>query len=125
PAVEATALRCQAVLEALRGRFDAARRMLSSARTALEELGLRHGLLETEAFSGYVEHLAGEPAAAERHLRSAYDGFRALGADIDAAQAAAYLGRACLGQQREAEALEWTERSERLGGDDLKSSIVW
>jgi hypothetical protein len=32
PAVEAVALRCQAVLEALRGRTEAARRMIASSR---------------------------------------------------------------------------------------------
>src|SRR5262249_45377545 len=39
-AVEAVALRCQAVLEALRGRMDAARRMINSSRRTVEQLGL-------------------------------------------------------------------------------------
>ena len=34
PAVEATSIRCQAVLEALRGRFDVSRSMLASARAS-------------------------------------------------------------------------------------------
>src|SRR6185369_427052 len=38
PAVEAVALRCQAVLEALRGRSAAARRMIASSRRTVEEL---------------------------------------------------------------------------------------
>jgi class 3 adenylate cyclase len=42
PAVEAVALRCQAVLEALRGRTDAARRMIGSALRTVERLGLTH-----------------------------------------------------------------------------------
>src|SRR5205823_6349772 len=62
PAVEATALRCQAVLEALRGRDDAARRMLAAARSSLEELGLRSGLLETDLFAGIIGLLAGDAA---------------------------------------------------------------
>jgi hypothetical protein len=48
PAVEAVALRCQAVLEALRGRNEAARRMIASSRRMVEELGITQGLLETE-----------------------------------------------------------------------------
>ncbi|MBV8180054.1 MAG: AAA family ATPase, partial [Mycobacterium sp.] len=46
PAVEATSTRCQAVLEAFRGRAEAARRMIDSARRTVTELGLRHALLE-------------------------------------------------------------------------------
>ena len=48
PAVEAVALRCQAVLEALRGRADAARRMIASSRHLVEELGITQRLLEAE-----------------------------------------------------------------------------
>ena len=40
PAVEAVALRCQAVLETLRGRAEAARRMIASSRRMVEELGI-------------------------------------------------------------------------------------
>src|SRR5262249_60293007 len=55
PAVEAVALRCQAVLEALRGRTEAARRMIASSRRMVEELGITQGLLETEMFAGHIE----------------------------------------------------------------------
>ncbi len=125
PAVEATALRCQAVLEALRGRDDAARRMLAAARSSLEELGLRSGILETELFSGLIELLAGDAVAAEDHLRRAHAGFRELGVEIDAAQAAALLSRALLAQDRDAEAEQLTLESENLGGEDLKTAIAW
>src|SRR5207245_6821671 len=47
PAVEATSLRCQAVLEAFRGRADAARRVLRKARRDLEGLGLAARSSET------------------------------------------------------------------------------
>lgn len=67
PAVEATSVRCQAVLEALRGGFETARTMLDTARATSEELGLRHGLMETELYHGIVELLADEPSAAEPH----------------------------------------------------------
>ena len=63
-APEAVALRCQAVLEALRGRFDAARRMLASARRTVEHLGLTHRRLETEVAAGMVELLDGKPVRA-------------------------------------------------------------
>jgi class 3 adenylate cyclase/tetratricopeptide (TPR) repeat protein len=64
--VEALALRCQAVLEAMRGRFDAAREILASARATLEELGLTLELHETQVYAGMVELLADEPSGDHR-----------------------------------------------------------
>ncbi|GFG84550.1 hypothetical protein BST10_02550 [Mycolicibacter algericus DSM 45454] len=104
PAVEATSTRCQAVLEAFRGRAEAARRMIDSARRTVTELGLRHALLEVEQFAGIVELVIDDPAAAEPHLRRAYNGFRRMGLDADTAETAALLGRTCLALDRGAEA---------------------
>ena len=78
--LEAGALSCQAVLEAMRGRADAARSMLDGCRATFEELGLGLELLENELHAGIVELLDDDPAAAEARLRAAYDGFAALGA---------------------------------------------
>jgi tetratricopeptide (TPR) repeat protein len=125
PAVEAVALRCQAVLEALRGRADAARRMIGSSRRMVEELGLTQQLLETDVFSGHIDLIEGEAAAAERSLRSAYHGLREQGLGIDAARAAALLARALLAQGRAAEAEALSQESESLAGDDLQAAIAW
>jgi len=125
PAVEAVALSCQGVLEALRGRTDAARRMIASARKMVEELGITQRLLETDVFAGLVALLEGDAAAAERSLRGAYDGLRELGLGINAAQAAALLARALLAQDRAAEAEALSHESEELAGDDLKAAIAW
>ncbi len=125
PAVEATSTRCQAVLEAFRGRAAAARRMIDSARRTVTELGLRHALLEVEQFAGIVELVVDDPAAAEPHLRQAYNGFRRMGLDADTAETAALLGRACLALGRDAEADELCSESERLAGHALKPSIAW
>ena len=125
PAVEATSTRCQAVLEAFRGRAAAARRMIDSARRTVTELGLRHALLEVEQFAGIVELVVDDPAAAEPHLRKAYNGFRRMGLDADTAETAALLGRACLALDRDAEADELCAESERLAGHALKASIAW
>jgi class 3 adenylate cyclase/ketosteroid isomerase-like protein/tetratricopeptide (TPR) repeat protein len=125
PAVEATSLRCQAVLEAFRGRADAARRMVRKARRDLEELGLAHGIYETEMFAGIVELAAAEPAAAIEHLQVAHAGLRAMGIDVDAGRAAALLARAHLLLAEEDEAEKFALESETLGGDDLKTSIAW
>jgi DNA-binding SARP family transcriptional activator len=125
PAVEATSTRCQAVLEAFRGREAAARRMIDSARRTVTELGLRHALLEVEQFAGIVELVLDDPAAAEPHLRQAYNGFRRMGLDADTAETAALLGRACLALDRDAEADELCTESEHLAGHALKASIAW
>ena len=125
PAVEATSTRCQAVLEAFRGRDAAARRMIDSARRTVTELGLRHALLEVEQFAGIVELVLDDPAAAEPRLRQACNGFRRMGLDADTAETAALLGRACLALNRDAEADELCTESERLAGNALKASIAW
>ena len=125
PAVEATSTRCQAVLEAFRGRAEAARRMIDSARRTVTELGLRHALLEVEQFAGIVELVADDPVAAEPHLRQAYNGFRRMGLDADTAETAALLGRACLTLDQEAEADELCTESERLAGHALKPAMAW
>jgi DNA-binding SARP family transcriptional activator len=125
PAVEATSTRCQAVLEAFRGRAAAGRRMIDSARRTVTELGLRHALLEVEQFAGIVELVADDPGAAEAHLRKAYNGFRRMGLDADTAETAALLARACLALDRYAEADELCSESERLAGHALKASIAW
>ena len=125
PAVEAVALSCQGVLEALRGRTEAARRMLASSRTMVEELGISHRLFETDVFAGRIDLLERNAPAAERALRTGYDGLRDLGLGIDAARAAALLGRALLAQDRAAEAETLSHESELLAGDDLQAAIAW
>ncbi|WP_310773803.1 BTAD domain-containing putative transcriptional regulator [Mycobacterium sp. Z3061] len=125
PVVEATSMRCQAVLEAFRGRTAAARRMIDAARRTITDLGLRHALLEVEQFAGIVELVVDDPAAAEAHLRLAYNGFRRMGLDADSAETAALLGRTCLALGREGEADELCTESERLAGHALKPSIAW
>ncbi|MEY2433000.1 MAG: hypothetical protein QOC92_2725, partial [Acidimicrobiaceae bacterium] len=125
PVVEATSTRCQAVLDALRGRAAAGRSLLDSARRTLTELGMRHALIEVDQFAGILELVADDPAAAEPHLRRAYNGFRRMGLDADTAETAALLARACLSLDRDADADELCTESERLAGHALKASIVW
>ncbi len=125
PAVESVALRCQAVLEALRGRVDAARRMIGSARRTVEQLGLTHRRLETEVAAGFIELLDGDAGAAEAHLRDAYEELRDRGLGGEAAQAGAFLGHALLLQGRVDEADEVAAEAERLAGADLKAGIAW
>jgi tetratricopeptide (TPR) repeat protein len=123
--LEAVALRCQAVLEAMRGRTAAARDILDAGRATFEELGLSLELHETAVHAGIVELLAGDPEEAEALLRGALEGFIGLGVTAGAAQAAAILGRALVEQGKDAEALEQTRLAEAQAGDDLKTTITW
>lgn len=125
PLVEATSMRCQAVLDAFRGRAAEARRLIESARRTLAELGLRHALLEVDQFAGIIELVADDAAAAEPYLRRAYDGFCRMGLDTDTADTAALLARACLALDRDVEADELCSVSERLAGHGSKASIAW
>ncbi|HNM84871.1 MAG TPA: AAA family ATPase, partial [Mycobacterium sp.] len=125
PSLEATSLRCLAVLELLRGRPDKARSMLADARQVVAELGLRHGLMETELYAGIIELMVGDPVAAEPHFRTALEGLDALGVGADAGQAAALLARSVLAQGRVEEADRYAAESERIAGHNLKTAIGW
>jgi len=125
PAVESVALSCQGVLEALRGRSEAARRMLAASRKMVEDLGIAPRLFEADAFSGRIAAMEGDPATAEQLLRGAYEGLRDLGLGIDAARAGALFGRTLLAQDRVAEAEALSHQSEALAGDDLQAAIAW
>ena len=125
PAVEAASNRCQAVLEALRGRFDVSRSMLASARASLEELGLHHGLAQTELYAGMVELIAGNPQGAIAPLRAAYEGLGTLGVGADAGQAAALLATVLLAEGAVDEAELMAAESEALAGQNLKTAIGW
>ncbi|WP_052740824.1 BTAD domain-containing putative transcriptional regulator [Mycobacterium sp. UM_Kg1] len=125
PAVEATSTRCQAVLEAFRGRAATALRMIEAARRTVAEVGLRHALLEVEQFAGIIELVLDDPEGAEPRLRQAYAGFRRMRMDADTAETAALLGRACMALGRDAEAEQLCTESESLAGHALKASIAW
>lgn len=125
PSVEATSVRCQAVLEALRGRTDNARSMIAAAHRTVSDLGLRHGQAETELFEGIIETIAGDPAAAEPHFRAALDGLGSLGVGADAGQAAALLAKSLLSQGRLDDADRYASESEKLAGQNLKTAIAW
>jgi class 3 adenylate cyclase len=125
PAVEAVALSCQALLETLRGRSEAGRRMIASARRMVEALGNTRRVLEADVFAGRIALLEGDARAAEGALRAAYEGLRTQGLGSDAAQAAALLGRALLADGRAAEAEALSHESEALAGDDFAAAIAW
>ncbi len=125
PSVEATSLRGLGMLEMLRGRPDDARTMLEQARQIADDVGLRFALMKTELCSGMVELMAGDPVAAEPHLRIALEGLEALGVRADAGPAAALLARSLLAQGRMAAAERYAAASESLAGQSVETAIAW
>jgi class 3 adenylate cyclase/ketosteroid isomerase-like protein/tetratricopeptide (TPR) repeat protein len=123
PTVEATSIRCQGMLEALRGRDDAARAKFEASRAMAQELGLRHALYETELFAGLADLLAGDAVAAEPHLRAARNGLGRLGIGADAGQAAALLARSLLLQGRVDEADELASGALASAGQNLQTAM--
>ena len=125
PSLEATSLRCLAVLELLRGRPDKARSMLADARQVVADLGLRHGLMETELFAGNHRVDGGRPgrgraALPDRHGRDGRPGCRCR--RRSGRRSAGTIG-ARAGTRRRSR--RYAAESERLAGHNLKTAIAW
>jgi tetratricopeptide (TPR) repeat protein len=124
---EASVLPPLGELEAMRGRFAEARRLVAKARGTYEQLG-QHALAEINCASieGRVELLAGDAGAAERAFRASCAALERMGGLSYLATRAAELGDALceLGQYDEAESL--SRRAEELGApDDVLTQFLW
>jgi class 3 adenylate cyclase/tetratricopeptide (TPR) repeat protein len=77
--LESWAIRPVVGFYAMQGRFEEARELLARARSILEELGLPLDIYTLGFWSGPLEVLAGDPAAAERELATGCEGLEASG----------------------------------------------
>jgi tetratricopeptide (TPR) repeat protein len=78
--VESSVLYSVGRLEAMRGRFDEARRAAARSVAILEDLGHRPQAESSRGEDfGYIEIMARDPVAAEHELRRACDALRAMG----------------------------------------------
>jgi tetratricopeptide (TPR) repeat protein len=113
--LEVTLLRTRAQLEAMQGRFDAARDLIAQAKVLAEELGLEVILASGVAHqAGYVELLAGDAASAERALRPACEALEQMGDWGHLATLAPKLADALFLQgEKDEDALRLTELAER------------
>jgi tetratricopeptide (TPR) repeat protein len=112
--LEVTLLRTRAQLEAMQGDFETARELLARAKALAEELGLEVILASGVAHqAGYVELLAGDPAAAERALRPACEELEQMGDWGHLATLAPKFADALFIQKCDEEALRVTELAER------------
>ena len=126
PAVEAVALSCQGVLEALRGRTEAARRMIASSRKMVEELGITPPPLEADVFAGRIDLLEGDArrrrARAARRLRRPA---RPRARHRRRARRGAARSRAAGAGPRRRGGGAVATRARLLAGDDLQAAIAW
>ena len=108
------------------GRFTEARELSVRSRKILEDLGLTLVLPTLDGWTGQAEMLAGDPQAAERIWRRAYQALEGLGEKGNLSTIAAYLAEAAYVQGRDDEAAELTEISEsHTASDDVTSYISW
>jgi class 3 adenylate cyclase/tetratricopeptide (TPR) repeat protein len=122
--VEARCKRCLAVLYAMAGDTERARDHVSSSEAAYAKLGLPRSGVKQEA--GIIEMLAGDPAAAEHHLRRGYEMLAGVGETGFLSVFAANLAHALHAQGRDGEADEFTRISEgAAAADDVVPQFLW
>jgi len=122
-----SALMAQAVFLAGLGRFDDARKLIARATSLLEEVALTVWIAgPLTQFAGWVELLAGDPAAAERVLRPGYETLREIGEMAWLSTVVALLADAvcALGRFDEGEALAQVSE-ETSGAEDAYSQVMW
>jgi predicted ATPase/DNA-binding SARP family transcriptional activator/class 3 adenylate cyclase len=122
--LEAYALRALALLHAMQGRFDNARRLATRCRRLADDLGVEMLTAVLSMELAMMELLAGDAAAAERELRPGYEVFEQKGEDGYRASSAAFLGEAAYAQGRFGEAEQWARISETLAeADDVDAQV--
>jgi class 3 adenylate cyclase len=122
---EGTILSAMAIAHAMLGEFDAARADYSGARVKLDEIGAPLWTATCSMESAFVELLAGDPAKAERQLRSDYGVLEAAD-DFRLPELAALLVQSLLAQERIDEALEMAEVCQRITEEhDFVPQVRW
>ena len=123
---EAIVMSYLAELESLRGGFDRARELCSSARSLLEDAGAGVQASAISGRIGPVELLAGDAGAAEAELLSGYESLTRIGEVYFASTIAASLGEALFVQGRGDEADAFSRKAEELAPeDDVWTQAAW
>jgi DNA-binding SARP family transcriptional activator len=123
--VGTTVSRARAGLLALGGRFDEARELVEQDKEFFRDRGLRLVAARAAEVYAFVHLAAGDAAAAELELRTAFETVSDLGEQA-APTFAAMLARALAAQGRNDEAYAFSVESERTAGaDDLTTQVQW
>jgi DNA-binding SARP family transcriptional activator len=124
--VAASALRALAGLHAMEGRFEEAWACVEGDGAILRDLGLKVVVSSSTDVAAIVGLLAGDPVAAESHLRRGRAIIEEMGDRSALSGNAAILAEAVLSQGRDEEALELTAQSERAAAaEDLQVQVQW
>jgi predicted ATPase len=116
----------RAVLEAMTGEFELARKLLAEGTQAVQELGLPvwAAVIAQETF--VVEMLAGNPAAATRTLRESYATLERMGERGFLSTIAGFLAQALYAQGEYDEAERFSRASEAAAAShDVSSQVLW
>jgi class 3 adenylate cyclase/tetratricopeptide (TPR) repeat protein len=122
---EGSVLRSQAIEAARRGRMPQARGLMAESLAIVEEIGAPLFMGFNSMNRGYLEFLAGDPAARERVLREGYEQLSAMGERARLSTIAADLADALvdLGRIDEAEAI-CAVAEEAGAADDMITQVL-
>ncbi len=119
-------LRVGAQLQAMLGSFAIARERIALAKELARELGLELTLARIALQSGPIELLAGDPAAAERELRPAYEALERMQSWGYMTSVVPYLIDALLAQGRERECLALADfAAQKAVPEDMDAQAGW
>jgi hypothetical protein len=126
PVAEGAVLGVLGGLMSMQGRFDEARALHARGREIFTALGPALPVAEGDLNAADTELLAGEPEAAERLLRGAYESLQAADESAIRTSVAAALAQALFEQGLSDEALEYTRDSEAMAADDdVQAQAMW
>jgi class 3 adenylate cyclase/tetratricopeptide (TPR) repeat protein len=123
--MEANLLVWLADLRSQQGEIEDARRLAARGLTGHRELGHERWAAGSTMMTAQIDLRAGDPAAAEAQLRSAYEHLEAIGEKGTRCGVAAVLADALYEQGRLDEAAEFTRVSEETAASDDVVGQVW
>jgi predicted ATPase len=124
--IQGAALAERAALEAMRGEFETARRLLAEGRAILRELDLKVYFVNLAQEGYFVEMLAGNPGGAAEGLRAACEVLEEAGERGFLSTDAAFLAHALFALGDGAGAERYAALSAEMAApDDLFSQSLW
>ena len=126
PWAEADILMPLSELYAYSGRFADARRAIARARSVYDSSGTKIRRAMGAHVAAEIELIAGDPAAAEQHLREAYEAYRAIGERGYMSTVLGFLAEALYTQGRLGEARQMTEEAQAAAAPaDIDAQARW
>jgi predicted ATPase/class 3 adenylate cyclase len=125
-AIRAFACVERAVLEAMVGEFDAARRLLAEGTQTIRELGLKVWAANNAQEAYLIEQLAGTPEVAVETLRASYETLEQMGERGFLSTVAGFLAQALYARGDYEEAERFSRASaDAAADDDVLSQVLW